>query len=197
MNHWMRGPVFLAIAVGVGGCATLRQVAALRKVDFSLDRIQNGRLAGIDLSRISSATDLRGADLGRIALAVSQKDLPLEFEVNILASNPAQNTVAATMVRMGWSLWLDNSETINGVIDSAVTLPPGQPVTIPMRMRLNLMEFVNGPAQSLVDLAASIAGIKANPTKVSIRAVPSIDTPLGPISYPSPITIVSRKVGGS
>jgi len=186
--------VFLAAS---GACATLQQLAALRQVDFSLGGVGKGRLAGVDLSRVSSYNDLTAVDIGRIAVAVARNDLPFEFQVDVKALNPADNKVTARMIRLAWSLFLNDKETINGVIDSAVSLPPGQPVVIPLSMRLNLLQFFDGPAQSLVDLAASIAGLRADPTRISLRAVPTIDTPVGPISYPSPITIVSRTVGGS
>ena len=60
-----------------------------------------------------------------------------------------------------------------------------------------MLQFFDGPAQTLVDLAASVAGVSATPTRIAIRAVPTIDTPIGRIAYPTPITIVSRTVGGS
>ncbi len=86
-------------------------------------------------------------------------------------------------------------ETINGVLDSSLVLPPGQPVVIPLLMRVNLRDFFSGPAESLVNLAAGLAGLNADPTRIALRAVPTIDTPVGPIGYPSPITILSRTVG--
>ena len=46
-------------------------------------------------------------------------------------------------------------------------------------------------------LATALAGLNADPTRISLKAVPTIDTPIGPISYPNPVTIVSRTVGGS
>lgn len=184
------------LALLAAGCATLQQIAALRQVDFSLAGVQRGRLAGVDLSRVTSYSDLTAVDVGRIALALAQKDLPLEFQLDVRAENPADNKVTATMVRLAWSLFLNDKETINGVIDTTLTLPPGQPVNLPFQLRLNLLQFFDGPAQDLVNLAAALAGLKADPTRVSLRAVPTINTPIGPITYPSPITIVSRTVGG-
>jgi hypothetical protein len=150
----------------------------------------------VDLSRVSSYGDLTATDIGRIAFALSQRNVPLEFLVDVRAENPVENGTAATMTRLAWVLLLDDKETINGVLDSAVTMPPGMPVVIPLRMRLNVLEFFDGPAQSVVDLAASIAGLHYDPTKVTLRAVPTITTPVGDMTYPSPITIVSRTVGG-
>jgi len=190
--------LWLAVSVVfAAACATLQQLAALRQVTFALAGVRNGRLAGVDLARIRSYSDLSATDIGRISLALARKDLPIEFVVDVRAENPPDNKVTATMVRLAWSLLLNDKETISGVVDTTVSLPPGTPVGIPMQMRLNLLQFFNGPAQSLVDLAASIAGLSSDPTRIAIRAVPTIDTPIGRISYPSPITIVSRTVGGT
>ena len=106
------------------------------------------------------------------------------------------NNVTATLVRLAWSLHLNDRETVSGTLDTTLTFPPGQPTTFPMRMQLNLIEFFDGPAEGLVDLAASVAGLSSDPTRIALRAVPTINTPLGRISYPTPITIVSRTVGG-
>lgn len=181
-----------SLLVGVAGCAALQQLAALRNVDFSIASVQNGRLAGIDLARLRDYSSLSTLDAGRIALALSRRELPFEFLVNVRALNPADNTVSARMIRLAWSLHLDERETISGVLDTTIVLAPGTPGVIPMRMRLDLLEFFDGSAQSLANIALSVAGQQADPTKVSIRALPTIETPLGPMSYPSPVTIVSR-----
>jgi hypothetical protein len=197
MTGTRRTLALAALTAGLAGCATLRQLTALRQVDFSIAGVQDGRLAGVELKRIASYGDLSAVEIGRIALAVTRRDVPLEFRVLIRADNPPDNGTAATMVRLAWALLLDDKETISGVLDTTVTMPPGQTAYIPVPMRLNLREFFDGPAQSLVDLAASVAGLSSHPTRITVRAVPTIHTPLGPITYPSPITIVSRTVGGS
>ena len=197
MARTRRTLALAALTAGLAGCATLRQITALRRVDFSIAGVEDGRLAGVELRRIASYDDLSMVEIGRIALAVTRRDVPLDFRVIVRADNPADNRTAATMVRLAWTLLLDDRETINGVLDTTVTMPPGQTAYIPVPMRLNLRQFFDGPAQSLVDLAASVAGLSSHPTRVTIRAVPTINTPLGPITYPSPITIVSRTVGGS
>ena len=191
------GGIGILLLAGLTACATLQQIAALRHVDFALTVVQNGLLAGVRLERIASYRDLSTVELGRLALAVARDDLPLSFTVNVKAENPVGNSATATMVRLAWTLLLDDKETIRGVLDSSYTLPPGQPVTIPLQMSLDLTEFFDGPTESLIDLAAGLAGVRADPTRVTLRAVPSIDTPLGRMDYPSPITIVSRTVGAA
>ena len=196
MTRTRRTCTLLALAA-VAGCATIRQLTALRRVDFSIAGVEDGRLAGVDLRRIASYDDLGPLDIGRLALAVTRGDVPLDFRLMIRAENPADNHTAATVVKLAWTLLLDDKETIHGVLDTAVTMPPGETATIPLPMRVNLRQFFDGPAGSLVNLAASFAGLGAHPTRIAVRAVPTIDTPLGPITYPGAITIVSRTVGGS
>lgn len=186
-----------ALAAALAGCATLGQLTALRRVDFSIAGVEDGRIAGVELRRIASYNDLDAADVGRIALAVARRDVPFECRVMIRADNPASNRTAATVLRLEWTLLLDDKETIHGGLDTTVTMPPGQTAYIPLPVRVNLREFFDGPARSLVNLAASVAGLSSHPTKIAVRAVPTINTPLGPITYPEPITIVSRTVGGS
>lgn len=185
----------IALLTGLIGCAALQRVAALRNVSFALDGVRDGRLAGVRLDRIATYRDLSTVEVGRIALAIARDQVPLSFTVNLRADNPAENGATATMVKLAWTLFLDDKETIHGVLDSSYALPAGQSVNIPLQMSLNLSEFFDGPTESLIDLAAGLAGVRADPTRITLRAVPTIDTPFGPMSYPSPITIVSRTVG--
>jgi hypothetical protein len=184
------------LLLGLAGCATLQQIAALRNVDFSLDRVSDLRLAGIDLGRIHSFDDLGIVDAGRLALAVSQKRLPMDFQLHLLADNPPGNTVDARLVRMDWTLLLQDRETVSGVFDREVVIPPGQPTDVPITISLNLVDFFEGNAQDLLELALSLAGQGGAPKNVALRATPVIDTPLGLMRYPQPITILSREVGG-
>ena len=186
---WVAG-----LAVVVGACSSLQQLAALRQVGFALAGVTGGRLAGVDIAKIASGTRLSVLDYGKLTVALARQDVPLDFLVNVEALNPAENKVTAKMVRLGWALYLNDQETIHGVVDTVVVMEPGKPVIMPMRMRVNLVQFFNGPAQDLVDLAAAVAGVNPDPTKISLKASPTIDTPLGPLSYPNPITIVSRTV---
>ena len=188
--------LFSVLGLAVAGCATLQQFAALRSVDFSLDRVSNPRLAGIDLAQIRSYGDLGFADAARLALAVTQQNLPMDFQLHLRAENPEENATDARLTRMDWTLLLQDRETLRGVFEDEVLLPPGEPRDIPIRISLNLVEFFEGSAQDMVELALTIAGHGGAPKGVALRASPVVETPLGPIRYPTPITILSREVGG-
>lgn len=185
----------VATFVALSGCATLQQVLALRNVTFTVDRVSDLRLAGVDLGRVTSFADLGFADAARLTRALAQRDLQLDFQLHLLAENPADNTVDARLVRLDWTLLLQGRETLSGVFAEETLLRPGQPTDVPITISLNLIEFFEGSARDLVELALSLAGQGGAPKEVTLRATPIVDTALGPIRYPRPITIVSREVG--
>jgi hypothetical protein len=115
--------------------------------------------------------------------------------LHLLAENPAENSTDARLVRMDWTLLLQERETLSGVFADNVLLPPGQPTDVPITVSLNLVEFFEGSARDLVELALSLSGQGGSPKNVALRATPVIDTPIGPMRYPQPITILSREVG--
>lgn len=191
----MRRILPLLALLGLTGCATLQQIAALRDVDFTIDRISNVRMAGVDLSGVASYRDLGISEVGRLTLAVSQGELPLDFRLHLTATNPADNAADARLVRMDWTLLIQERETISGVFADETLLRRGQPTDVPITMSLDLIDFFEGNVQDLVQVALSLTGQGGSPREVTLRATPSVDTALGPIRYPQPITIVSREVG--
>jgi hypothetical protein len=185
-----------AVLMLTGACATLQQIAALREVEFALDRISRLRLAGVELDGIRSASDVRPTDIARIAAAVATDDVPLEFLLHVRGENPESNSVDARLVALDWVLLLQDRETIRGGLDRAVVFPPGRPVDVPLSVRLDVADFVDGGARDLLELALSLAGAGGEPRDVALRATPTIETAIGPIRYPRPITIVSVRTGG-
>lgn len=189
--------ILATVAAVVGGCQTLREITALGKVAFALDRVSDLRLAGVDLSRIDSYSDLSASDLGRLTSALLSGRMPMAFNLHVSAENPSDNTVQARLVEMDWMLLLQDKETISGRLDREVMLPPGQPTDIPLRMSLDLVDFVEGSVVDLVELALAVAGDdRGRPKEIALRARPTVQTAIGPIAYPGEITIVSGTVGG-
>jgi hypothetical protein len=189
--------VGIAVLLGgtlAAGCATVRQLMALKSVDFSIERVSGVRLAGIDVSRIRGTSDLTLMDAAHLTTALAARNVPLDLVIHLRADNPADNPTAR-LLRMQWSLFLDSTQTISGLLDSATSLPSGQATDVPLVARMNLMEFMHGGASELLTLARALAGAPDAHVELRLRATPTIDTPLGAITYPGPITIVRRQIG--
>ena len=187
--------VLMAIPVLFTGCQTLKEIANLRNVDFDLGAVRNINLAGVQLDNIEDYRDIKALDIVKLTAAFARRDLPLSFQLEVEAENPSSNQVAARLVSLDWTLFLEDRETISGVINEERTLNPGEPVVIPVSIELELMEFFDHNARDIVELAMALSGTGGASKSVMLKAKPSIDTIVGPLSYPDEITIVNTKVG--
>lgn len=186
----------LVCLVVLTGCATLSQLRALHRVDFSLDSVSDVRLAGVDLTRIRSFGDLSISDVARLTTAIGNRDLPLSLDVQVVAENPIDNSADARLVQMDWIFFLEDRETVDGRVAEEFLLRRGEPTTVPVRVSLNLVEFYEGSARDMVELGLSLAGVGGSPKEISLEAYPVVQTVLGPITYPGPVRL-SATLGGS
>lgn len=186
---------FLALATGLAGCATVRGLQALRDVEFRLDSVADARLAGVDLARLRSFEDLTPLQATALLGGLMERNLPLQLELGVAARNPG--SVAARLVRMDWTLLLAGRDTVSGTLDRAWEIPPGETTIVPVRVSVNLAEFFEHNLPELVDLALAASGRSSRPVEIGLRVQPTIDTALGAMRFPAPITIVRQSVGGA
>lgn len=177
------------------GCNTLKQLSALSQVGFELDSISSVNLAGVDINRDMNYDDIGLLDLARLGREVANNRMPLSFKLNVGATNPSDNAVAARLVQLDWTLLLEDKETISGVYEGDIALPPGEMQLIPFGIELDLIQFFGNNLRDLADLALSLSDQGGKPKNIKLRATPTISTPLGPIRYPEPILIVNNSVG--
>lgn len=196
LRRWLSALLLAVVVMPAAGCRTLREIAALRRLDFGIAGAADPRLAGIDLSRIQSSGEVSPADMLRLGSAVLKEQLNLDVTLLVSAKNPAENTVDARVVRLDWTLLLDDRETVSGVTDSDILIQPGTEADVPVAVSVNLVEFFDTGIRDLLDLALDVSGVGGRPTRVTLRATPTVDTVLGPIRYPHPITIASVNSGG-
>jgi hypothetical protein len=181
---------FLLVA-SLSGCATLRDVAALRQVDFRFDRVSDARVAGVSLARIHSYDDLTALELGRLGLAIASKDVPLDIIVHVEGRNPETNRVTARLVAMDWAYLVDDRETLSGRLDRAYSFPPGEPQDVPLTVTFNLVRFFGGDGRDLLETALALSGQRASTKRVTLRLAPTVDTPVGPIRYAVPLVLTA------
>jgi len=195
MNRLVTMAAASALVVA-GGCATTRQFLALRRVSFDIDTVNRVNLAGVPIERIRSYGDLSALEIARLAAAATRGEIPLQFDLLIGGENPQDNNTTARLVRMSWTLLLNGTETISGTLDSSYTFPPGGRTVVRLPIRLDVARFFRNNARDAFDLACGIANLGGcRPAEVQLRALPTVDTPLGPITYNEPITIIRRTTG--
>ncbi len=196
--------VLILGALLLQGCATLGEIARsltnLQRLKFRLEGIGDFSLAGIRVNEKSQLRDFSITDSIQLLAAFRSKRLPARFLLNVEARNPNDGSggstrTISTLTRFDWRLLIDDRPTISGGIDKALEIPgSGQSTIIPLRLELDLYEFFGSHGYNdLLALALALGGKSGDISRVSLDARPSVSTPLGDITWPEPITIVSKE----
>ena len=179
----------LAVLLLAPGCTTISQLAALRQVDFDLGGVQNGLVAGVDLDRVAQTRSLGVTDVARLTAAAATGSVPLRFTLNVDAENPAENATPAQLVKLDWTLFLNDTQTVSGIYNDDRLIQPGATTVLPIAMELDLVDFFGRNVGDLSNLIVNLAGGDGGPSDIRLEAQPTIQTSLGPIRYPGTISI--------
>lgn len=190
--------------LALSSCAALDQMTAalanLQRLKFKLSGVHDFRLLGIDLGGKARISDLSALDAVKLVQSYASKKLPVELVVDVLAVNPNDGTggtrqTVSTLTGLECRLLIDGQPTVTGNIDQPIEVPgTGQESIVPIRLSLDLLEFFAGKRyEDVLDLALAIGGRNRSPARIALDAQPTVSTPLGPITYPGRITIVSAE----
>ena len=201
-RHGFVSALALAGVLALSSCAALNDMASvltnLQRLKFKIGSVREFRLVGLDISGKAKLSDLGAADILKVAQAYSSRKLPVSFVLDVLAVNPNDGTggtakTASTLTSLECRLLVDGDPTIYGNIDDPVEIPgTGRESVIPLRLSLDLLEFFGDKRyEDLVAMALAIGGRNGSPARLSLDAQPTVSTPLGPITYPGRVTIIS------
>jgi hypothetical protein len=196
--------VVLLTIILISGCASLQQLQDtllnVKRLQFKLDGVTPGTLAGINLTAIDSPAKISVLDGLKLANAFRQKSLPVSLTLNVAAKNPNDGSggstqKAALLKALAWTLKIDGKETITGDISSPIEIPgTGQATVIPLQLSLDLYKFFGEQGyDSLLNLALAIAGQKGNTSRLTLSAVPTVSVAGLDLKYPGQIEIVDKE----
>jgi len=175
------------------GCEILdqaRQVAMLSKCEFKLSSVDQLRLAGVNIQQVRKLTDLNMMDAAKITTAaISGGSLPLNFTLNVEARNP--NAATAGLTKLDWILFIDDIQMVSGVNEQRIQIPGnGGTGTIPLTIGVNLKEVLKGKSgDAIANFGLNLAGAGNKPTRITLKAKPTIMVGSQTIAYPGYLTI--------
>lgn len=195
--------IITAIIMFAGGCAALKDISQtlsdIKNLQYKLGNVSGIRLAGVDIDNKERIEDFSISEGLKLGNAFRNKNLPMEFILNVDAKNPNDGTgntrrTSATIANMDWQLYIDGVKTIAGDLATPVTVPESQSsVNIPLRMRLDLFEFFGDRGyEGILKLALKLADMSEEPAMIKLDAKPTVNTSIGPISSPR-VTIVNSE----
>jgi hypothetical protein len=186
------------------GCAALQEVqnalVNLKRLQFKLDGVAPGALAGVDLSKVNDPLRFNVIDGLKLTQAFANKSLPLKFTLNVAAKNPNDGTggspsSTATLSALAWTLKIDEQETISGDINGPIVIPgTGETAKIPLQMSLDLYQFFHERGyKEVLNLALAIAGQNGSTARLTLAATPTVTVAGVPLKYPGQINIVDKE----
>jgi len=182
------------------GCSTMNSLldtaASLQHLQFKLDGVQPGTLAGVNLTKVTDPASLTPLDGLALTQAFLDRSWPLTFTVEVAVRNPNQERDAgiALLESLAWTLEIDGTETISGNIPDPIEIPGGGETRIvPLDMSLDLYRYFGAQGyEDVLDLALAIAGAKGTASRITLLAVPTVSVGGVPIRYPGSIRIVDK-----
>jgi hypothetical protein len=199
----MKKYLILIVLIGsilINGCTGIGDaVSNAQRLQWKLGTVSGMSVSGVSLTNVSNFSSINPLDLVKLTSDVASGKLPASFTLNLLAKNPegdgGSKNSSDVIKSVAWRLLIDNAETISGNVAGPVTIPGvGQTATIPVAINIDLMQFFkNQGLQNLVGLALGIGGKSGSASRLSLKIQPTIDTFLGPITYPGEITVIDKE----
>ncbi|MCX8105930.1 MAG: hypothetical protein N3D80_08690 [Ignavibacterium album] len=181
-------------------CSIYQTMTNLLRLQFKVGNINGFKVNNIDITNKSSLKDFSPTDVLTLTSSFSQGKLPVSFVLNVDAKNPNDGTggyarTDATLKSFKWRLFIDDTETISGDIDSPVTVPgTGEVTKIPLRINIDLFQFFkNQGFDKIINLALTLGGKNSTTSKITLYATPTVSTIFGDIKYPGELKIIDTQ----
>ena len=191
MSKIKKALIVMFVTMGLASCDILTQVAQMANFancTFNFNSVDQIQMLGVNLSKGMSKTDLNAMQLLSLANAISNRQLPVTFNVNLDVNNP--NTIAAAMTKMDYILSLNGKQVISTTMNNAVNVPANSSSTVTIPITTDLFQLFSGEsADAIVNLAFKLAGASSDPVNVGLKVKPYINVNNQPLAYPDYITM--------
>jgi hypothetical protein len=188
MNKKLSVIIIIVIAVVIASCTQLQQMQNMAKCEFRIKNVENIQLADISIQDKNSYQDLSILDAAKITSVIAGGTLPLNLRLNVDVKNP--NSTSAAMNKLEWILMIDDIQMLNGTSNQRVEIAPNGTSTLPLDMRVNLKEVLSGESgNTLLNFAFNLADAGGAPTRITLKAKPTIMIGQFPLTYPGYINI--------
>ncbi|MEA3479491.1 MAG: hypothetical protein U9R60_15005 [Bacteroidota bacterium] len=172
------------------------ELQTFSRCEFRLKSVQNIRLAGVSVQQINQISDLTLMEMARLTTAFVNKDMPFKLTLNVEVQNPNQSKAALN--ELEWILFIDNIEMTSGMLTQRIEIPPhGGLAVMPVSIGVDLFDVLSGEsADAIINFALNLAGAGNKPTRIMLKAKPTIYVGTKAITYPGYIKIENEFTSG-
>lgn len=191
MSNLKRTLIILFVTAGLASCDVLTQVAQMANFancTFDFNSVNHIEMLGINLSKGMSRENLNISQGLALVNAISNRSLPVTFNVNLDVSNP--NSIAASMAKMDYILTLNGKQVVSTTMNNSVNVPAKSNSMVTIPVTTDLFQLFSGEsADAIVNLAFKLAGASSNPVNVGLQVKPYITVGNQQLAYPNYITL--------
>jgi len=183
------------VAMFATACDTLASIATqgqelltLLKCNFSFNSLSDVEMLGLTLRKGMTKEDLNVSQLANLAKALLTKSLPVNFNVNLDASNP--NSTNAAMSKMDYAIALNSKEVVSSTLSRNINIPANSSNVVSIPITTDLFQlFSSETADAVTNIAFKLMGSSSNPVNLTAKVKPYITVGSQSLSYPDFITI--------
>jgi LEA14-like dessication related protein len=160
----------------------------LSKCEFRIKNVENIKAANINIQKLTSIDELGFLEAAKIATEILSGSLPLVADLNIEVKNP--NKGKAALTKLDWIVLIDDYEIANGIVNQRFEVPGGSTAIMPMHIQTDLKKVISkDTGKFLVNFAFNLVDKNDKPTRISIKAKPTIMVGKKEITYPNYILV--------
>jgi hypothetical protein len=187
----LNNTITVALISVLTSCSVFQQTTEMKnfgKCEFRLESTDNMKLAGVNIQDKDGLEDMTFPEMAKIGTSIAGGTLPLVFDINIEVKNP--NPAMAAMNKFDWILIIDDAEMTRGVLSQRIEVPALSMISFPVAINLDLMKSISGKSgDALINLALNLAGASNKPSRIKLKAKPSLYFGSTLVEYPGYITI--------
>ncbi len=177
----------MILSTMLASCSILEElvaIAAITKCEFSFHSAQDPVLAGIDVMRVQSFSDLTFFDGQKALTNILQKKLPFGITTNIEVKNPG--STGAVVNYIDWISYIDDIQISTGRIERRVEIAPnGGTAIVPIRIETDLFEYLQGDSpKTMLNFGLNLIDAGGQPTRLSLKVKPSVVIGSTTVQYP-------------
>lgn len=205
IQHAVVLPIVLSLGLMLNGCGSIKSIAdalaGLRRCEFKLASVSDAKLAGVRLGEKAAIGDFKPFSEGiELLQAFRNKQFDFECTVNVEVRNPntgkdGSRKADATIKRIDYRLYIDDRVAINGDITKPLVVPSsGQSVIMPVTMKFDILAMYRDKTyDDILNLVLAIAGAQGSASRLTLDIQPTIETPLGELTYPNRIKVFNKE----
>jgi len=175
----------LFVGLLFSGCAiNKKQIDALAKFNYTVESLQDVRVAGRGIESYTGADGVNLSSLPAVAMAMLRKDLPLEAQINMKVNNPT--TTATKINSFKYLIEIQGKPLFEGTVNENIHLGTGESMVVPLTFNANI--FGAAQENGLENVLNEIFTRKGEGFLV-LKIKPSIKIGNSNIYYPGYITV--------